>query len=167
MPISIPERSVDVLTLERLLESVNPGEMIEYSVLSAAVGGRDIQYRERHVLDAARCRLIRREPPNIRMVFGAVMGKGLKRLDSVGCLSLGDQTIRSIRRSSNRGALKVACAAYDELATEDKIRFNAHLAHLGAINLMSKPAAVRRIQQAVATSNTSLVTTEVLALFCK
>ena len=166
MPYSIPELSVDVITLEKLLESVAPGEVIPYQVLCDAVG-RDVREGSRHILYSARCRLLKREPPESRMVFGAVSGVGLKRLDSVGCLSLGDQTIRHIKRASERGAFKVACAVYDQLNTDDKIRFNAHLAQMGAINLMSKTSSVRRVQQAVATSAKSLANTEVLALFSK
>lgn len=159
---SIPELSVDAQVLARQLEAAKPGEVVSYTTLSAAIK-RNVQHEASSVLATAR-RVVEREQ---KAVFGAVRNQGLKRLDNVGILSVGEQGIEKIRRASRRTARHIACADYDALANSDKVRFNTTASLLGAMELATKPSRVKALSAAVETAAAKLPTADVLQLFAK
>lgn len=138
---AIPELSVDTQTVERLLLAVTVGEVIEYSVLTNAIG-RDVQADARHIADSARQRVLRSH----RAVFEPVVGIGLKRLDDRGIISLGPSCVTRIRNMAKRGAQKLtAVNDFDALPNNLKLEHNVRLAQLGAVRHISSSKSTEKL----------------------
>jgi len=142
---AIPELSVDTQILEKLLLAAAVGSVIEYGVLSAAIG-RNVQTEARHIMESARRRVLKSE----RMVFEPVINIGLKRLDDVGIVSLGPSYVGRIHNLSRRGAQKLtAVKAFDALPNELKVEHNVRLAQLGAVRHMSTSKTTKKLSGAM------------------
>lgn len=138
---AIPELSVDTQTIERILLAADVGTVIEYTVLSAAIG-RNVQTDARHIMESARRRVLKSH----RMVFEPVIDVGLKRLDDAGIVSLGPAYTGRIHNMARRGAQKLtAVQHFDELPNELKLEHNVRLAQLGAVRHMSGSRAAKNL----------------------
>jgi hypothetical protein len=137
---AIPELSVDTQTIERLLWDVPVGDVIDYTTLSAAIG-RDVQHRARHILDSAVRRVLRDK----QMVFAAVSGLGMKRLDDTGVLGVGTQAVAEIGRKSKRTVKKLACAKYEALTKDGQNQHNVLVSQLGMLAHVTSTSAQKRI----------------------
>src|SRR5690606_7840323 len=71
---TIAQKSIDAQIIERHLETAEVGQLVTYVELSQLVG-RDVQKKDRHLLETAKRALLRRG-----MVFEAVRGEGVKRV---------------------------------------------------------------------------------------
>jgi hypothetical protein len=159
---SIPEISVDAQVLARRLCDAKPGEVIPYQELCDLVK-RDVQKDCRYLLDTAR-KIAQREKS---FVFASVSRTGLKRLDDAGIVSVGEQAVGAIHRSTRRAARRLACADYSALPPQEKVRHNTTASLLGAMELATKPTRVKELALAVNAASDKLPTAKVLELFAK
>lgn len=139
---AIPELSVETQTLERLLWEVAVGDVIAYGTLSGAIA-RNVQHGARHLLQSACDRVLRER----HMVFAAVMGVGLKRLDDVGIVSTGASTIRRIFNLSRRGIRRLAAVAdYEALPNDQKLKHNLTMGQLGMLAYATTSATIKKLE---------------------
>jgi hypothetical protein len=138
---AIPELSVDTQILERLLVGAAVGDVIGYGALSAAIG-RDVQNSARHLLMSAQRRLQRER----QMVFAPVVGVGIKRLDDAGIVGVGESIMARTGRSARRGIQKLACATYESLPNDLKVKHNAMLSAFGVLAHMTKSKTLRQLE---------------------
>lgn len=145
-PKAIPELSLDTQTVERLLSGVAIGEIMPYTTLTAAVG-RDVQQEARGCLRTARIRLHRSRA----MVFGAVTGIGLKRLDDQGKIAAAHGHARRGRRQY-RMAVRTVAAVDDfaALPNDQKVQHSLIAAQAGAILQMTTTRRAKRLEASVA-----------------
>lgn len=122
------EISVDARVLLARLKSAQVGEIVPYSELSRLVG-RDVQKDGRHILVSAR-----KWARHDRILFGAVTGRGLQRLDDTGKVRAGSGMMDKIRRTSRRAAQVLAAVEdFNALPNEMKIQHNMSLSIFGII----------------------------------
>lgn len=135
------------LLIERLGEA-EIGETVAYADLTELLG-RDVTGEARPALVSARHRLL----ADRHIVFGTVRGRGLKRLSDVEIVHAGTDALGRARRAARRG-IKVVTAVTDFQALPDgeKVRHNAMVSVLGAIDALSSHAATQRIERCVAAS---------------
>ena len=158
----IPQLSVDAKLIADRLEKVAVGELIEYDPIGAIIKA-DVQNGARGTLQSAR-RYLQREK---HIVFEAVIGKGLKRLNDAEIVSTGIHTLARIRRTARRGASKLRCANYDTLAPEDQTRFNATASMLGAIHHVAKDKNLKLLEAEAAKTKAQISFNSTIELFKK
>lgn len=145
---SIPEIGLDTQTLERLLRQVQIGETVAYIVLSTAIG-RDVQYEAYGNLRSARRRLLKQE----RIVFAAVTGEGLKRLDDRGKVGAGRAHIKKAHTQAKIARANLTSVDdFDAMPNELKIDHNIGLAMAGAIIHATSPRTEKAIAGKIETA---------------
>lgn len=157
---SIPELSVDSKLLYERLKKAGIGETVTYAELSGIVG-RDVANGGRGTMMTAR-RLCQAEH---QMVFGTVRKVGLKRLSDQEIVDTGEAVTKHIRKTARRGARRIACANYQALANDAKVRHNAQISLLGAIVALSKPSSIKRLEKSVAKEHEQLPVAKTLEVF--
>lgn len=160
MSKSIPELSVDAQILIERLKKASKGELIPYSELSKLIGG-DVTAKERSILTRARHRVLKDD----RIVFACVTGQGVKRLEDVDHIGIGQQATSKVRRLSRRAAEKMMCANYDSLDNEQRVEYNTQLSVLGALSMVTKSDKVKLISAEVQKSNEKLPLSKTLEAF--
>lgn len=103
--------------LTKFLSSAEIGQVFTYSQLNAACKD-DVQARNT-ILQTAKRNLMK--PPH-SMVFGTIMGVGIKRLSDE---EIPDEGVSAAKRSCNiakKGMRKLVCAKPENMAPETKIR---------------------------------------------
>lgn len=138
---AIPELSVDTQILERRLLDVSVGEIVSYEELSKTIG-RDVQRKAHHLLTTAVRRVLRDK----QIVFAAVHGKGLKRLDDAGVLGVGEAAIAAIGRKSRRTVKKMACADYKALKPEERTQHNVIVSQLGVLAHITSSSVQKKLE---------------------
>lgn len=128
-------------TLAHMLRQVEVGAVILYEVLSAAIGS-DVRTVAKHNLKSAR-RIVQREK---QFVFAAERGEGLKRLDDVGIVALGDKARDHITRTSRSTRNKLHCVDYDGLPRQEQTRHNTHLAMFGIFTTIASSKSQRKLE---------------------
>lgn len=156
----IPQTSVDTLQLTERLRAVPIGETIPYSDLTKVIG-RDVTGPARGNLMSAR-RACQRD---YSIVFGAVFRVGLKRLDNVGCLSVGEGTVRRIHKQAKRGADVLGCVDYGALDNDGRVKHNTVMAGLGALYAITKTSATKKLEKAVTEAQKALPLAATLEAF--
>ena len=147
----IIEISQDTRVLAARLSKVEPEQTVKYESLSVLIG-RDVRGRSRYVLSSAR-RMVEREHG---IVFGAVMGVGLKRLLPEQIPAVGESAIKSISRKAGRASRTMLRGTEGKtLDNESKIKLHATLAGLGVIRQFSKKKAIEKIESAVKSNETA------------
>lgn len=159
-PKAIPEISVDAQTLMARLKKMQKGEAVSYKELSALISA-DVQKKARGYLNTARNRLLMDEA----MVFEAVRGVGIKRMDDAQIISVGEQATSKIHRASKRALRKLNCSDAGNLTNDQKVELNAAASVAGAIALITRPAKIALIKAAVKTSENRIPTGRTLDLF--
>lgn len=139
---AIPELSVDTQTIERLLNDVPIDGELSYAELSKAIG-RDVQTKARHILNAAVRRVLREK----QIVFAAVHGHGLKRLNDAGVLSVGEDAIAAIGRKSRRAVRKLACADYGKLKPSEQTQHNVLVSQLGMLSHITSSSTQKKLEE--------------------
>jgi len=160
MKPSIPEISVDSQALIKRLKEIPKGETISYDDLSKVIAS-DVRGKSNYALKRALHRLVRDE----RIVFGAVHGVGLKRLEDKDHVGIGQSAVRKFRRASRKAAEKMMCADYDKLNNEEKLEFNTQISILGALSMVTKSNKVLQIREAVRKSQDRLPLNQTLEAF--
>lgn len=139
IPSSQPECSMETRLLAERLRKVTVGEVIPYAWLCKLVN-LDVQHKRRDLLDSAR-KIVQREDD---MVFEAVTGTGLKRLDDVGILSTGHQGLTRMAGLSKRSLGKLACVDISTLGDTDRHRLWAMQGLLGAVAVITHPKTLEQ-----------------------
>src|ERR1051326_1826416 len=146
---SIPELSVDTRLLCDRLRELKPGETISYEDLSGCIG-RSVVERARGLLTSARHIVLRDD----RIVTEAVAKVGIKRLtDEEIVNSIGGQARRHIGRTARVAIRKTTAVKFDQLTSEQKVRQNTELSHLGALNAFSADKVSKRIEAKISTTD--------------
>lgn len=162
MTTTIAQTSIDAQMLYERIVQLNVGESISYAELSALVG-RNVQDEGHGVLATAR-RMAERE----EIVFGTVMGQGIRRLSDPEIVDTGDHAIARVRRAAKRGANTVtAVADFDALPNEKKIKHNTLLSLLGTVTAFMRPATAKKIATSVAQNSGKLSVGDTLRAFGK
>lgn len=141
-PTTIAQMSADTLALAQALRSVAVGDTISYEQLSAVIA-RPILER-RSSLAAARRLLVRDE----KIVFDAVRGVGLKRLDSAGTAGVMPSHLRKIRRASVRARRIGQCVSILDLPVEQRPSFVADVSLLALVSEVTAPVSRKRLEVA-------------------
>lgn len=142
MAKAIPELSLDTQTLQQMLRELEIGEMISYHELSAAIG-RDVQEEGYGNLRSATRRLLKAD----RMVFEAVRGEGIKRLDDRGKVSAGRSHVRRAHTQAKLARSKTSAVDnFDGLPNELKVEHNIVLAQAGTIAHVTSTRMQRKIE---------------------
>lgn len=152
---TISEIGIETRMLYDALKDVVVGGTVTYSALSE-IAGRDVRGDGYGSLTTAR-RMCQREH---QMVFSAVRGVGLRRLDDGQIVDATDGDILRIRRAAKRGVERLACADYKGLPDEKKPMFNAKAAILGTLAQHSGLSQVKQIERHYANSNAPLLPKE-------
>lgn len=158
---SIPELSIDARLLIDLLSKVGIGETVGYDTLSEAIG-RDVRGTAYSQLATARRHLLRDK----QMVFEAVHNVGIKRLSDAEIVATGESAVGRVRRAARRGTQRLTSVQdFDALPNALKLKHNAYLSTLGAIGMLAKGSAVKKVEEAVSASSGALPIGRTLELF--
>lgn len=148
---AIPEMSVDTRLLYQRISQMKHDEVISYDDLTALIG-RDVRGRARSNLNAARNKAMREN----QVVTEVIINEGIKRLsDNAIVEHTGDSARRRIRRASSRAMRKLASVAFDRLTNAHKIKHNAEMSQIGALQAISKDAINARLKSKIAKTATN------------
>ncbi len=142
---TIPQISVDALTLGKRFCKLTIGEEMSYDEINSIVPGRDVQNGGRGILCTAR-NYAQREAS---VVVEVVHGKGIKRLGDGEISELAEAVVPKLRKICSRTARKISCADYDKLNPGAKTKYNAGLSVLGVIQQFTTEKARAKISEAV------------------
>ncbi len=156
----INQVNIDALTLCDRLQAAEVGEVVTYAELSELIK-RDVQRDARYVLASAQKRLQR----DNRILFGAVRGVGIKRLNDEETVRVGATSMTKIRREARRGMQKTACANFDALSDEGKVQHNTSLSMLGALHLMTTSRKIKALKETIKNTGGKLSLGRTLELF--
>lgn len=140
---TIYERSADTQTLVDHLSGVEVGEKVSYKKLSNMIQ-RDVQHDAAGILRSAR-NIVQRESS---ILFGTIRKFGIVRLSNSGIVETGEVTMTRIHRTTRTGAKRLACAEYAKLTPEDRTKYNAMAAGLGALHAMTGRSSLRKLTKA-------------------
>lgn len=149
---------VDAQTLAKHLDGIAVGGVATYEALSKIVGS-DVQ-ADRGSLETARRVLLREN----QIVFGAVHGVGLKRLNPAEIVEQGQDSVTKIRRASKRAMKRLATADFETLPVAEQGKHRMASATLGAIALCTGTKAQHKLEQRVQ-GNGNLDVGEAMKLF--
>lgn len=154
------KQSIDSRQIADRLGQLRPGEHVTYEELSRLIG-RDVRRFAISCLATAIRQHLREG-----VVFAALRGQGIKRLDDAELVGVGDRSLNHIRRHARKSAHKLASFRdFDALPKDDKARVLAMQSALGAVLMFSKPEAIRRLQSGVQKSMKELPIGKTLKLF--
>lgn len=148
---SIGMASADAVTLARAMREIKVGEVVTYQQLSQTIA-RNVTREAQAALHTARG-IVQRED---RMVFDAVRGVGLKRLNDEEIVDLSDKARDHIRRTSRRTAKKLTCVDYDGMSRDKQVKHNTALSMLGVFMAMATEKSTRRLSEQVQIAGTDL-----------
>jgi len=160
-PKAIPELSIESQLLVDRLVTVDAGDVISYEKLAEAIGQPVRSGTGRNRLQTAR-RILQRDHG---VVFEAVIGVGLKRMDAAGCVRVGSAYRQRIRRAAKRGLSKLLCADPAKLTNEQKTEYHATASHLGVLHHLTGRAATKQLAAAVEKTDQRLPVAKTLAAF--
>lgn len=150
-------QNVDVQILVDYLRDQS-GE-VTYAALSDVLG-RDVRNGAWTVLASAR-RALQREG----IVYGTIRKVGIKRLDDEEIVGTGRDALKKTRRASRRALNRLACADYDKLTNEGRIKHNTYVSMLGALNAITKEPQIRKIEAGVEDAQAKLPLAKTLEAF--
>jgi len=157
---AIAELGADARVLIGRLRELSSNEMLTYEDLSQLIG-RDVRTVGRGALTTAMNRLMRDE----RMVFAAVHGEGIKRLDDSGIVRVGVGGIERVHRAARRSLLKMGCADFSKLANAEKITHNATAAALGVLANITTQHKLKKLESKVSEKQEPLALAKTLDAF--
>lgn len=157
---TIPEASIESKLIYDKLASMELGEVVMYSELNE-IAAVDVQKAGYGYMMTARARALREDS----MVFSAIWNHGLQRLTDEGIAKLGEDIIRRTRKSARRGRKKLACADYEKLSPEDKVRHNLAATFLGITEHAGRPKNLKLLEAEIEKSGTALPVGRSLELF--
>lgn len=156
---AIAQLSNDTRVIYNHLSSSKIGDLITYEDLSNLVG-YDITTK-RSILASARRKCMNSD----NIVFGVVIGEGIKRLSDseiVSEASRAPSRMRNVARKGTRIASNVK--DFDSMSDDDKRRHNATMSLCGVISQMTKPSTIKRVEQSIEPAR-AIGTEETLRMF--
>ena len=162
---SVGQISIDAQFLIQRLETQaqqNNYSLIPYAELSALIG-REVQDGARGILETAKRSLLR----DRQKLFVTVRGEGIRMADNDGVIAQVKRRNKSACNSSRRAANESMAADSKSMSDEQRQQFLGAQSLAGAITLMSKPSAVKRIESSIGDSLSALPTGKVLEFFRK
>ena len=155
-----PEHEAAVNLLVARLATAQFYEVLTYADLSgvAHLGVK----QNRYLLDTARRRIMQSK----NMVFGAVVGVGIKRLDDVGIAGEVSRDLHRVHRAAYRGIRKgERIADLGNMTADTKTGVLANMSCLAAIAVASKPITVARLEAVIVKTQARLSLEETLKAF--
>lgn len=125
------------------------GEVVTHDELSKIVGRNTKLPEGQTMIQRARKVMLQSH----QIVMASVRGEGWKKADDQEIIKIGPATIRTTRRTSNRGIARMMCANYEGLTNEEKIKHSTSMSVLGTIALMTAPQAVSRVEKRIIANN--------------
>lgn len=154
------ELSIDTRTLYDLLAKADHNQTVTYTEMTDLLG-RHVEGGDPNLQSA-----LRRVENLDGIVFGNVLGVGYKRLSDIEIVQTSEREITAIRRRAKRAGRRVTrIADFDSLPNEVKVRHNAALSLFGALNIMTKPKQVKKLESAVAAAAKELPLGRTLEVF--
>lgn len=160
---AIAEISVEAKLLHQALKAVAIGGTITWTELAHIIG-RPVTAQQKGygALQTARKRAL----VDDGLVFEAVHKIGLKRLNDSEIVATGTHSIDRIRRIARRGTQKLlSVKEFDKLPNADKIRHNAVVSLLGAVQQIATENKVKSLEKHVTNSQAALPTAKALEIF--
>jgi len=157
---TIGRASVEAIELSKALIATEIGDVLTYSDLNSAAKC-DVQVRN-YVLQTAR-RIAQRDKS---MVFGTIMGIGIKRLSDDEIPDEGISAIKRSRRIAKNGMAKMNCADIAKMSPETKIKAITTKTVLGLFS-SSGSRKVRLLAEQKARQSDDLKIGDVATLFKK
>lgn len=155
--------TVDARILYERLIKVPPGGFVSYKELSELIK-RDVQKNVRYLLETAR----RKSLNENQIVFGTIKNKGLKRLEDIEKVSIGENVIEHVRRASKAGIKKIMCVEnFDKLPNPEKIKHNTHLSMLGVFNGLTQRKNIKHLESKIEQAQNKLSLIRTLEMFTK
>ena len=134
--------SIDAQLLIEHLRRVDIGATVTYAQLREVISTGVQAGRGKSALETARRKL--RDDHN--MVFDAVRSVGLRRLSDAETVEAGASYLGKVKRAARRGARVItAIKDFERLPDDVKIRHNAAMSALGAIEAVSSGRVVKAI----------------------
>lgn len=159
---SLFERAIETQAAIEVMSSIQRGEIATYLALEKAMACSP-QKGGRSNVNSAR-RYLQREHG---MVFVAVFNVGYKRLTDTEIVKSSPEALTKSRRASRRAAHRLTCVEYDDLSKEDKVAHQVHLSLFGAIQVLSKADATKKLTARVTETMRSLPLNQTLEAFKK
>lgn len=134
--------SADTRFLVQRLQKATVGETVTYEQLGQEVGKPVVGGMP--ALQSAK-RVLRRD---FEMVFAAIHGVGLKRLNDVEIVGTAASTSKKLRRTAQRGVQTLtAVSDFSKLPREEQMRHSASLSIFGAVAEMNREPSIRKIEK--------------------
>jgi len=156
---SIPERSTETKALFEYLSTIKEGDVVPYDKLRK-VCGEDVRER-RWLLSSARRWLMREKD----IVFGAVVGVGIKRLTQVQVLEDSESFPKRLRRMAYRERRKLGTIQYEPLSQEQRTQLDIRNSLCALVSYTTRKPTMERIAGAVSIANKQLPPVDLLAAF--
>lgn len=155
------QMSADARLLMQHLAKTSVGQTVKYEELSAVIS-RPVAGSFGALRTALR-RLLRDE----NMVFGAVKGIGIKRLNDVEIVAEGGAAAVAIRRKASRSIERQMKVDFSKLPREAQSRFTAQVSVMASVAMMTRDKSLDRVAAAATPAIKELPIAETLAMFVK
>lgn len=143
------------------LQKATVGEVITYAEMATLIS---------HPVDgstgALRTALLR-VLRDYDMVFGAVVGVGMKRLNDDEIIDEGTQYANAVRRKAKRSIERVSKVDFTKLPREQQMRHSAHVATMAVVAFVGNDKQIRKIEASITPEKRELPVLETLKMFMK
>lgn len=159
---TIGRASIEAQELAKFLERAEIGQVFTYSELNEAAKC-DVQIRNT-VLQTAKRQMMK---PPFRMVFGTIMGVGIKRLSDNEIPDEGSSAVKRASRIARKGLAKIGCADLSKVDPEKKVQLITTKTVLGLFGKVSGKKAGNLIEQQARVNNGEMKIGSIESLFGK
>ena len=152
---TVPECSIDTLTMQNRLEQMAIGESVAYEELSALIG-RDVRLVP-HLVVSAR----RRAEKSGHLVLAAIPGIGIRRLEDSAIVGQSDGARRRLRNAARRGYRRLTNVKdFAALSPELQRRHNLNASYFGVVDALMQPAKMKALEAKMGTAQQPLQLTQ-------
>jgi hypothetical protein len=151
------EASIEQQDLCKMLLKLEVGETLPYEDASNLIKG-NVRAEKRHILQSARQTLLRQH----QRVFGIIQGKGIYRMRDMEIVASSNASLSAIHRASIRAVRKLACAEFDALDNEHKIKHHVAASMLGMLAYTTSTSRIQKIENLVSATPKQLEIEETL-----
>ncbi|KFL31418.1 hypothetical protein JP75_07615 [Devosia riboflavina] len=153
------QMSADARLLMQHMSSATVGQTFTYKELGAVIS-RDVDGSSGPLRTALR-RLLRDEG----MVFGTLIGEGVKRLNDEEIVAEGGNAAEAIRRKANRSFERQMKADFSRLPRQTQAKFTAQVSVMASIAMMTTGKALERVAAAASPALKEMPVAATLAMF--